>query len=102
NIWLSQFTKKAVEEQKAKLELASQLSKLTNIAPSKSGLEKSLPNSSGSDSSMGTRPLSEIMQYINEKSGPGSSFMQRNKRYSNTPTDPTSAEVGKKKKKNKT
>lgn len=83
NVWLNQFTKKAVQDQKTKLGIASQLAKLGQEGLVTSINANAVPPSStvAADRSMGLKPLTEILQFINGKAAiPGSSgFLQRNR-----------------------
>jgi len=83
NICLKQFTQKAVQVQiETKKTQRAQMSeiKIDQIPTSlKAGAPKTINTTATPAPSMGTRPLNEILSYINGKSGePSTSFLQRN------------------------
>jgi len=114
NIWLRQFTQKAVamqmETQKAQRDIQAQLAQakseqLKNIQLTGKATPvdhaapvKGVPIPSGPLPNIGNRPLSELLAYINEKPAvSGQTFSQRNQKKYNNPVlsvKPTPVEDG--------
>jgi len=93
NIWLRQFTQKAVamqmETQKAQRDVNEQLKNIKNVTLGKSVPVQTIISTPKPTTpsvppaplpNIGNRPVQELLAYINDKPVPGSSFSQRNQK----------------------